>query len=194
MLCKRNFVVCRQITWVLLWCPDFSFIDNMLYLPTSLMKLSCNPFPVTFPRKAFCTDNDREFCESERLKEVNSLYKVISTGICKISPFSEATKFFSEKMVFQFFMLQERFEVFSSEYRELAFRETPHIYQGFDIVGKENLYKIFFSSSASAKGIYLFHSPLSYHFFLDKPSLFGIKIMPTMKTVTYITGDEVTFK
>ena len=93
------------------------------------MELSRNPFPVTFPWKVFCADNDGGSFKSERFKDVDSLDKVVSAGIGKISTFSETTKFLSEEMVFQFFMLQKWFKIFLSEDHDFTLRETSHIDQ-----------------------------------------------------------------
>ena len=37
--------------------PDVAFIDDMLYVPPPFIEFSCNPFPVAFPGKSFCTYN-----------------------------------------------------------------------------------------------------------------------------------------
>ena len=164
------------LTQYLFWYPDFSFINDMRDLPTSFVEFSCNPFPVTFPREAFRTDNDRGFIKGKRFKEVDSLDKILSAGVGRISAFPETTKFLSEEMVLQFFALQEGFEIFPSKNRELAFGETTHIDEGLDVVRKEDFYEILFSSPISSEGIYLFHLSLSYHFFLDKLTRFGLKL------------------
>jgi len=156
----------------------------MLDLPASSMEFPCNPFPVTFPWEAFRTDDDGEFLKGKGFKDINPPDKIFCMDIGKIAPFSETTEFLSEEMIFQFFLLQEWFKIFPSEYRDFAFRETPHIDQVLDIVRKENFYEIFFCPPVSSKGIYLFHVTLSYHFrntpFL-KRNYFFLDIMASFK-------------
>lgn len=165
------------IVWAKLYClqiyltphsfryPYFSFVNDMLDRPTSLMEFSCNPFTMTFPGEVFSTDNDRRFVEGKGFKQIDSFDKILSLSVRGVSSFSETSKFLSEKMIIQFFPLQEVFEIFSFKNRELTFGETTHIDERLDVVRKEDFYKVFFCSPISSKSIYLFHVSLSYHFF-----------------------------
>jgi len=78
----------------------------------------------------------RRDLKGKGFKDVNPLDKIFCMDIGKITPFSETTEFLSEEMIFQFFLLQEWFKIFPSEYRDFAFWETPHIDQVLDIVRK----------------------------------------------------------
>lgn len=146
LLFKRNFIVSGQGQQICSsWCPDLPLVDNVFDCPASFIEFPWNPFPVAFPWKTLCADDDRGLCLRYGFQFIDPIRKCLCNGVSDVSAFSESSELWPEEVVFNTFTFEEGLEIFTSENGDSTPRKATHVDDRSNIIGKEDFNKVLFS-------------------------------------------------